>query len=588
MFSALLLAAMPLQVEQFNTARPEYGLVAGPDGHYVTRQDARWGEQGRESIWVHGEDRRPRRPAWADAACRESDFFFDPATRRAYFVSDRHDPGDADIWQLAWDGAGWGPPERLPAPVNSPQAEFSPVVANDGSLCFASARPGGAGQGDLYCASLDADGRWLVEPLAPSINSTHGEWNLAFSPDGGLLLFESSGRETNISIPGDLYVSRRDGTAWSAPVPLSRLNTAGSDLMPRFLPDGSLVYASAQAGDANLLRADPRALGTLAPALAAIARSSGEVVLLDPRSLEVAKRIAVGGGPHEIASSEDGRVSIVPLHGQYPAPHAEPIAPGELKWLSQPSPGFAVVDLVTGRHRIVAMDGCPRPHGVAATAQANRVWITCEEAGEIRELDVASGRVRHTVETGPGVHKVMLLARQQRLAASNPQTGEAYLLNLADGALTIFETGKGAEALAASADHATVWVANAFARTVCAIDVPSNRLGSCYASGGAFPIALAVDEAAGRIWVARNGSSDLAALSLRTGEIHAELPLPSPPLGMAFDARTRRIYVSLPRLNEIVALDADRLAVVARASDVMEVDDLDLLPAAHFGTPPDT
>ncbi len=43
--------------------------------------------------------------------------------------------------------------DRLPEPVNSGFADYDPHAAPDGSyLIFASRRPGGEGQGDLYIA----------------------------------------------------------------------------------------------------------------------------------------------------------------------------------------------------------------------------------------------------------------------------------------------------------------------------------------------------------------------------------------------------------------------------------------------------
>ena len=57
---------------------------------------------------------------------------------------------------------------------------------------------------------------------------------------------------------------------------------------------------------------------------------------------------------------------------------------------------------------------------------------------------------------------------------------------------------------------------------------------------------------------------------------------------MAFDARNRRLYVGLPRRNEVLLIDADTAETLAVTDDIMEVDDIDLVPAAHFMFAPDT
>ena len=49
---------------------------------------------------------------------------------------------------------------------------------------------------------------------------------------------------TNVSIPGDLYLSYREGESWTEPISLSMLNTEASDLAARLSPDGKTLYFS--------------------------------------------------------------------------------------------------------------------------------------------------------------------------------------------------------------------------------------------------------------------------------------------------------------------------------------------------------
>ena len=142
--------------------------------------------------------------------------------------------------------------------------------------------------------------------------------------------------------------------------------------------------------------------------------------------------------------------------------------------------------------------------------------------------------------------------------------------------------------LAASADEASLFVVNAQARTVCRIGLPAFEMINCFPTGGAFPIAAAVDSQAGVLWLARLGSTDLAGLSLDTAEQVTHIELPSPPLGLALDARDGQLYVTLPRDNAVLRIDTASGEVSARATGIMEADDLDLLPPAVFEAGPDT
>ncbi|MEJ8566407.1 hypothetical protein [Elongatibacter sediminis] len=590
---ASLLQAESIPLDALNSPLPEYGVVRGPDGYYFARSSAAFGENGAESILVLRPDGRIEPPPWASPEHNESDPYFRSDFTRVCFVSDRPDPadphpGDADIWCAHRSADSWSPPSRVPEPVNSPAREFSPVITLSAELYFASDRPGGQGLGDLYRAVDSGRGTWDVTNLGPPVNSPGGEWNLDISPTGDSLLFEASHRFTNRSVSGDLYLSRRLPDGWSTPVPLSRLNATGSELMPRFHASGQLVYSASRDGDAQIRLVAAGDFLPVGPRLLAVSRSAHELVVIDPRTLNVLERRPAGSGPHEVAITEDGRRYLIPSHGVFPVPHSEPIRPDQMRWSESESTGYIVGDLMSQAATREYRAPCERPHGITMTAQGDRAWLTCEDSGDIVELAPDTGEVLRRLHTGPGVHKVLYLARKNRLLASNPETGEAYLVHLDDASITPLNTGAGAEALAASADENTGWVANGFARTLCRIDVESAEVDGCWPTGGAFPIALAVDERLDVIWIARSASADLAVFSIGERKVVREIPLPSNPLGMALDATGGRLFVTLPRLNRILVLDTGSATITGHIDDIMEADDLDFVPTAAFGSTPDT
>lgn len=323
--------------------------------------------------------------------------------------------------------------------------------------------------------------------------------------------------------------------------------------------------------------------------LAAVARSGASVHFLDAMTLQTERIVDVGNGPHDVAVSHDGRIAVVPLLGIYPAGHDGPVDVGDLNWRQEPSDGYAMfdsrADAAAVRH---AIDKCERPHGAAMSAEAVRVYVTCEDVGEIREIDPLDGTATRTFRMANGVHKVMYLGARDSLVASNPDAGEAYLIDLDSGRIRTIETGAGAEALAANRAGTRVYVANSFDRSICEIDVATARSLGCFPSGGAFPIALAVDEPTQRLWVAHNASADIVAISLDERTVTRRIELPSQALGLAFDACTRSIYVGLPRRNEVLRIDADTGSVVASNATIGEVDDLDLVPDTCVDAAPDT
>lgn len=157
----------------------------------------------------------PQPPSFAaPAPVIEADPGFTPDDKGLYFISARHDPAneDFDIYYVARDGNGrWDAAERLPEPVNSPQAELLPRADADGRLYFGSARPDGMGKGDIYMAMRDAAGRWRTEALGPPVSSSANEYEAEISRDGRTLIVVSD-REGR----SHLYRFVREGGAWVA------------------------------------------------------------------------------------------------------------------------------------------------------------------------------------------------------------------------------------------------------------------------------------------------------------------------------------------------------------------------------------
>lgn len=156
---------------------------------------------------------KPEPPSFAASkAGLDADPFVTADGRRLYFVSARHDPKgeDLDIYYVQRDADGaWGEPQRLPEPVNSPAAELLPRLSADGRLYFGSSRAGGHGQGDLYAATPNADGRWSVHNLGAPLSSAANEYEADIARDGrGLIAVIDRGDRSH------LYRFERRGQQW--------------------------------------------------------------------------------------------------------------------------------------------------------------------------------------------------------------------------------------------------------------------------------------------------------------------------------------------------------------------------------------
>ena len=251
--SACTTASLPEgpEIARFQSEYPEFGLTRGPDGWYLTRMEGLFGTGAPSRILRYPFDGGGPVKMDFPGSGSQSDFSYSPVTGEAFYVS------ESDIRALRWDEElGWQGGDLVGA-LNTPGYEASPQRAADGWLYYASMTDGGFGQGDIHRARLVGD-EWQVELLGPDINSPTGEWNLAVSPDGKAMVFEASGRPTNLSLSGDLYLSCNVDGVWQKAVPMAGLNTAYSDLDFRFTGPREGVFTTAMIeGDGALRHAGP-------------------------------------------------------------------------------------------------------------------------------------------------------------------------------------------------------------------------------------------------------------------------------------------------------------------------------------------
>src|SRR3569833_3611758 len=172
----------------------------------------------------------------------EADPWFTPDGKTLWIISTRRTgslrSADLDIYRTERSADGkWAEPVRLPPPVNSDAAEWSPRPGVEGRLYFGSRRAGGHGKDDIWRAQ-ERDGRWVVENLGPGVITAENETEFKPAPDG---------RWGIISTDTGLVRAVATGHAWKRERALPNQN--GTELGPLIAPDGHSFMFSHDAGD---------------------------------------------------------------------------------------------------------------------------------------------------------------------------------------------------------------------------------------------------------------------------------------------------------------------------------------------------
>lgn len=161
--------------------------------------------------------------------------------------------GRCDLYWSRKTGDQWSVPRNIGKPVNTVYRETQPSLTPDGrTLYFASDRPGGKGQHDIWVSKRDSSGRWSVpENMGDSTNTEGLEMSPFIHPDNQSLYFSSDG---HTGMGGyDLFVSRRDTNGiWKKPVNLGYpINTSRDEIGLIVNARGDKAYYASDMNPAN-------------------------------------------------------------------------------------------------------------------------------------------------------------------------------------------------------------------------------------------------------------------------------------------------------------------------------------------------
>jgi peptidoglycan-associated lipoprotein len=110
-----------------------------------------------------------------------------------YFVSDiAGGYGKKDIWMVRKNGDGWSQPINLGPDINTSEDELFPYVREDGTLYFSSDGLIGMGGLDIFKATYQPDGTWIVQNMKSPINSSSDDFSIVFEDNSEKGIFSST------------------------------------------------------------------------------------------------------------------------------------------------------------------------------------------------------------------------------------------------------------------------------------------------------------------------------------------------------------------------------------------------------------
>jgi len=199
---------------------------------------------------------------------------------------------------------------------------------------------------------------------------------------------------------------------------------------------------------------------TLTGTVIAVNQQSDSVTLIDLKTMEAYRHVAVVGGPHEAAASPDGRSVVVTNYNKQGA--------GQQKALSVIAlPGGDTIKTIDlGEYRA--------PHDVRWIDDTH-VVTTAEGSQALLVVNIATGQVERTFKTELAVsHMLALSTDRTRIYCSNMRDGSVSAFDFKTGQkIKDVKTGKECEGVGVTPDGRWVWAGNRAEDTISVIDTRS-------------------------------------------------------------------------------------------------------------------
>ncbi len=237
-----------------------------------------------------------------------------------------------------------------------------------------------------------------------------------------------------------------------------------------------IAFAALLAGNVispPALPASASGLENLTGTVVVVNQESDSITLIDLKTMEAYRHVAVVGGPHEVAVSPDGRRAMVTNF------YNKGIPENTLSLISLPD-GATIKTISLGKFTA--------PHDVQ-WVDDTQVVCTAERNKALLLVNVASGEIERVFETGnSGSHMLSLSNDHKRLYSSNMSGGGSVsVFDFQSGEkIRDIETGEECEGVAVSPDGRWVWAGNRAEDTVSIIGTESLQIVKTLLSPG-FP-----------------------------------------------------------------------------------------------------
>jgi DNA-binding beta-propeller fold protein YncE len=268
---------------------------------------------------------------------------------------------------------------------------------------------------------------------------------------------------------------------------------------------------------------------------------------VDLATARIVIELPTGTGPHEVATTRDGRLAVVSDYGaQGAGGHT-----------------LTVIDIPGKRvARTVDLGSYTRPHGIAFLPGDTLLAVTSETTGNVVLVRVADGTVVRVIPTGQSTsHMLAITGDARTIWTANIRSNSVSELDVAGGTtVRMLPVPSQPEAITVSMAGDEVWVGSNAEGTVSVVRARDGVVVTA-ASGLGWPyrILITPDQRQALIPDYRGGA--LRILDRATRAERGRLALSGGPQGITVTPDSRTAFVALSQEDRVAIIDLETMTV---------------------------
>ena len=323
------------------------------------------------------------------------------------------------------------------------------------------------------------------------------------------------------------------------------------------------------------------ASGAAGDLLIVLNKSDHEAALVDPGTLETVAKLSTGRGPHEVAVSPDGRLAYVTNYGMYAV-----FREGERR--DEPGNTITVLDLAARAVKdTFDLGSYTKPHGIVVSRDGRRLWVTCEGAQAVVELNASTGKILAAWKTAQVTsHMIVPGADERKLFVANIHSGSATVIERASGRVKSLPTASGAEGIDSSRDGREVWVTNRSDSSISVIDATRDTVVAKIPSGGQMPIRVKFTPDGTQAWVSNARSNAVTVLDAVSRRLIETIAVGAMPVGIQMSPDGKRAFVANTNDDLVTVIDVRSRKVLRTFTTGKEPDGMAWAPELVPDRPP--